>query len=93
MNASVLEDLFKQGGMGDSSKSSGVKDIGDQVIIVHGDLLTSEQVRGLQETQSEETSPWRWHQFIVYVMGLFHLKILCTDEWLLKMEDQQQSAI
>lgn len=80
-NTSVLEDLFRQGGVGDSSEStqSGVRDIGDQVILVHGDLLTGERIHSLQDTRSEEATPWRRFQFVIYVMGLFHLKMACAD--------------
>ncbi|KAF7981236.1 hypothetical protein HWV62_34597 [Athelia sp. TMB] len=80
-NTSVLEDLFRQGGVGDSSESgqSGVRDIGDQVVLVHGDLLTGERIQSLQDTRSEEATPWRRFQFVVYVMGLFHLKMVCAD--------------
>lgn len=53
----------------------GVTDIGDRVILVHGDLLTGEQNQSLQETWSEEATPWHQFQFMVYVMGLFHLKM------------------
>ncbi|KAF7974578.1 hypothetical protein HWV62_11956 [Athelia sp. TMB] len=80
-NITALEDLFRQGGVGDSSESqqSGVRDIGDQVILIHGDLLTGERIQSLQATCSEEATPWRHFQFVVYVMGLFHLKMVCAD--------------
>lgn len=59
MNASVLEDLFWQAGVGDGAlNSSTVVDIADQVVLVHGDLLTGERISSLQDTRSKETSPW-----------------------------------
>jgi hypothetical protein len=33
----------------------------------------------LLESRSVERTPWWWFQFIVYVMGLFHLKMACAD--------------
>src|SRR6266478_5081112 len=31
------------------------------------------------ESRSEERTPWWRLQFVVYVMGLFHLKMACAD--------------
>ncbi|KAF7964918.1 hypothetical protein HWV62_1641 [Athelia sp. TMB] len=80
-NVSVLEDLFRQGGVGDTSETNqlGAVNVGDHVILVHGDLLTGERIQSLQESRSEESTPWRCFQFVVYVMGLFHLKMACAD--------------
>lgn len=81
-NADNLADLFRQGGVGDPAapgSRSNVIDIADRVVLVHGDLLTGERIQSLQASRSEETSPWRRYQFVIYVMGLFHLKMACAD--------------
>lgn len=78
-NADALESLFRQGGVGDPHDTPGVKDTGDHVIIVHGDLSTCERVQSLQESRSVERTPWRRLQPIIFCMGLFHLKMACAD--------------
>ncbi|KAG6848383.1 hypothetical protein H0H93_000710 [Arthromyces matolae] len=78
-NSEALEAFFKQAGVGDASEIPHVRDIGNNVVLVFGDLLTGERIRSLLESRSEEKTPWRRFQFIVYVMGLFHLKMACAD--------------
>lgn len=79
MNASVLAEISKQAGVGDSKESPGVKDIGNQVVLTHGDLLTGERIESLQDTRSVEATPWRRLQYVVYILGLFHFKMACAD--------------
>lgn len=83
-NADALENLFKQGGVGDPQdvdpdRAKGLRDVGDHVIIVHGDLSTCERVQSLQVSRSEEKTPWRRLQPVVFCMGLFHLKMAAAD--------------
>lgn len=80
-NADALADLFRQGGVGDSHEqgSAHVTDLGNQVVLVHGDLLTGERIQSLQASRSEEATPWNRYQFVIYVMGLFHLKMACAN--------------
>ncbi|EPQ58924.1 hypothetical protein GLOTRDRAFT_23636, partial [Gloeophyllum trabeum ATCC 11539] len=81
-NANAMENLFRQGGIGDKREPRTPKDsadIDDHVILVHGDLSTCERVQSLQKSRSEESTPWRRFQFVVFVMGLFHLKMACAD--------------
>ncbi|KII86191.1 hypothetical protein PLICRDRAFT_114818 [Plicaturopsis crispa FD-325 SS-3] len=78
-NGDALGNLFAQGGVGDSKEKPSVRDIVNFVILVFGDLLTGERIRSLQTSRSEEKTPWRRYQFVVYVMGLFHLKMACAD--------------
>ena len=42
-NASVLEDLLKQGGIGDKTEMNDITNC-DHVTIIHGDLVTAEQI-------------------------------------------------
>jgi hypothetical protein len=78
-NAEALEAFFQQAGVGDPAENPRVRDLDNNVVLVFGDLLTGERIRSLLESRSEEKTPWRRLQFIVYVMGLFHLKMACAD--------------
>ncbi|KAH9919663.1 hypothetical protein B0H21DRAFT_702085 [Amylocystis lapponica] len=78
-NSDALSNLFRQGGVGDPNETPGCTDIGNHVILVHGDLGTCERVQSLLQSRAEERTPWRRFQFVVFVMGLFHLKMAATD--------------
>jgi hypothetical protein len=78
-NAEAIEALLRQAGIGDPSEDPRVETIGNRTILIFGDLLTGERIRSLLDSRSEETTPWRRMQFVVYVMGLFHLKMACAD--------------
>ncbi|KIL54407.1 hypothetical protein M378DRAFT_92369 [Amanita muscaria Koide BX008] len=54
-------------------------DVENLVLLKSGDLLTGQHIRSLMESRSEESTPWRRLQHVVFVMGLFHLKMACTD--------------
>ncbi|KAJ7921082.1 hypothetical protein B0H13DRAFT_1506201, partial [Mycena leptocephala] len=49
------------------------------VILFHGDLGTGERLMSLLQRRSIEHSPWERYQYVIYVMGLFHLKMACAD--------------
>jgi len=81
--------MFRQAGIGDptdrddedqdfASKEQ-LRELGNSVVIVFGDLLTGQHVRSLLESRSIEPMPWRRMQFVVFGMGLFHLKMACAD--------------
>jgi hypothetical protein len=78
-NAQVLENMFKQTSVGDPTENEMAKDIKNHATLVFGDLLTGERIRSLLESRSEESTPWRRFQGVVYVMGLFHFKMACAD--------------
>ena len=78
-NAEAIESLLRQAGVGDPSEDPWVEAIGNHAILISGDLLTGERIRSLLDSRSEEATPWRRMQFVVYVMGLFHLKMACAD--------------
>jgi hypothetical protein len=71
-NRDVLAHILHQGGVDDTA-------IENQVVLVHGDLLTEEQIQSLLLSCSAEKNPWLHFQFVVYIMGLFHLKMVCAD--------------
>ena len=78
-NAEALDAFFKQAGIGDPKENTHSQSTNNYVVLVFGDLLTGECIRSLMESRSEERTPWRQLQFVVYVMGLFHLKMACAD--------------
>jgi len=79
-NVEALENFFAQAGVGDRADDPRVAtSIGNHTILVFGDLLTGQHIRSVLESRSVEATPWRRFQFIVYVMGLFHLKMACAD--------------
>ncbi|KAJ7721904.1 hypothetical protein B0H16DRAFT_1790230 [Mycena metata] len=49
------------------------------VVLFFGDLGTAERVQGILLRRSIESTPWLRHQFVVFVMGFFHLKMACAD--------------
>ncbi|KAH9951072.1 hypothetical protein B0H21DRAFT_801792 [Amylocystis lapponica] len=78
-NADALDSLFKQGGIGDAREAPGVTDIGDHVVLVHGDLSTCERVQSLQVSRAEEETALRRYQCVIFINGYFHLKMACGD--------------
>ncbi|EMD41485.1 hypothetical protein CERSUDRAFT_70031 [Gelatoporia subvermispora B] len=59
-NGEALTDIFKQANI-DSLGEDRIerrRDIGDYVLLVHGDLATGEQIEGLQRSCSKETTAW-----------------------------------
>ncbi|KAI0083556.1 hypothetical protein BDY19DRAFT_1079007 [Irpex rosettiformis] len=77
--AEILESLFTQANIGDPSDVSGVEDISDYVVLVHGDLGTGERLHGSQDSRSIERTPVRGLRNPLFVMGLFHLQMAAAD--------------
>jgi hypothetical protein len=83
-NIRVIPELLRQGGVGDPNDGNGtwqddVIDVTKFVVLVFGDLGTSERVQSILLRHSLETSPWQRYQYVVFGMGLFHLKMACAD--------------
>ncbi|THH18250.1 hypothetical protein EW146_g2697 [Bondarzewia mesenterica] len=81
-NLQAIANLLAQGGLGDPNDDdcdSEVVDISEFVTLIYGDLGTWEWVRSLLERRAIEDTPWLRYQFVVFVMGLFHLKMACAD--------------
>ncbi|KAG1849657.1 hypothetical protein DFJ58DRAFT_716892 [Suillus subalutaceus] len=49
------------------------------VIIVHGDLLTKERLDTVRNSQRVEHTPKNRLQYVIFLLGLFHYKMACTD--------------
>ncbi|THU94764.1 hypothetical protein K435DRAFT_860227 [Dendrothele bispora CBS 962.96] len=86
-NAQIIKDLLsKQGGVGDPN-DAGISDpgnkkridLGNHVVLLFGDLGVGERVESLLRSRSEEKTRWRRLQGLVYVLGLFHVKMACAD--------------
>ncbi|KII90676.1 hypothetical protein PLICRDRAFT_174059 [Plicaturopsis crispa FD-325 SS-3] len=82
----AIANLLHQGGVGDPTEESEstpweseLEDIREFVALFFGDLGTGERVKSLLERRSIEKTPWRRYQFVIFVMGLFHLKMACAD--------------
>lgn len=84
-NIQAILELLQQGGVGhptdddDSEWESNLVNIAEYVVLFWGDLGTGERINSLLEQRSIEATPWRRYQFVVFVMGLFHLKMACAD--------------
>ena len=55
--------------------------------LVHGDLSTKERIDGLRKMQTIEHSAKNRLDWVVFVPGLFHFKMACTDAfWRIHVE-------
>ncbi|KAF8221125.1 hypothetical protein L208DRAFT_1329957, partial [Tricholoma matsutake] len=69
-NIGAMSSLLDQGGM---------VSILNYVVLFFGDLATFECLLGVLQHRAIEGMPWHHFQFVVFVMGLFHLKMACAD--------------
>ncbi|KAL4245543.1 hypothetical protein ABKN59_010509 [Abortiporus biennis] len=90
-NIETIAALLKQAGIGDPENFD-LEDIDpDQIndnlmeclieyaILFHGDLGTGEKISAAQLHRIIEESPIKRYQFVIFVLGLFHLKMACAD--------------
>lgn len=82
-NIEVMENLLRQGGLGDPTESnfatSGDIDMSEFVLFIHGDLLTKERLDSVRASRSIEDTPKNRFQYVVFLLGLFHYKMACAD--------------
>ena len=87
-NIHAVINLLQQGGINDpaagqSNEDGDVEmdslDISKHVILIHGDLGTREHLQAAQLHRSIESTPWNHFQHVVFIPGLFHLKMACAD--------------
>ncbi|KAI6142402.1 hypothetical protein BKA82DRAFT_4331458 [Pisolithus tinctorius] len=76
-NIQAIMDLLKQGGVEDPAVLS--PDISEYVVLVHGDLGTGERLQMAQLCRSIESTSWNRLQHVIFIPGLFHLKMACAD--------------
>lgn len=56
-----------------------MRDIAKYAVLFHGNLGTGERIAQVLQCRSIEKTPYNRYQFVIFVMGLFHLKMACTD--------------
>lgn len=87
-NIQAIENLLAQGGIFDPHEiddsdygtiNREAPDPTDFVVLFHGDLGTGERIASLLQRQSIEATPWRQFQHVVFIPGLFHLKMAAAD--------------
>lgn len=92
-NIETIEDLLRQGGVGSAPAAAegsasqslpadvekAIKEIGDYVILFHGDLNTGERIRQALRRRAMELTGFDRQQYVLFVFGLFHLKMACAD--------------
>lgn len=79
-NWQVLESLLTQ-------SSVPTERLEESVVLVHGDLATKERIDALRKMRSIEHSAKNRLDFVVFVPGLFHLKMAATDAfWRIHVE-------
>lgn len=82
-NIRAVVELLEQGGISDpgniEESSSDSPDISEHVILFQGDLGTGERLQAAQLRRSIEATPRNRFQHVIFLPGLFHLKMACAD--------------
>ncbi|KAG1906319.1 uncharacterized protein F5891DRAFT_1182571 [Suillus fuscotomentosus] len=80
-NIRAVMELLGQGGIHDPTDTDIVDnpDISQYVVLIHGDLGTGERLQAAQLRRSLEATSWNRFQHVVFIPGLFHLKMACAD--------------
>lgn len=87
-NIRGIATLANQGGVGDPNDKppaqrtqfdANLVDIAEYILLFSGDLGAGERALSLLKLRSLEKTPWRRFQFLVFVMGLFHLKMAAAE--------------
>ncbi|KAG1768805.1 hypothetical protein EDD22DRAFT_999735 [Suillus occidentalis] len=79
-NIRAVTELLAQGGILDPTNAEhDTPEISQYVVLIHGDLGTGERLQTAQLRRSIEATPWDRLQHVIYIPGLFHLKMACAD--------------
>ncbi|EIW58994.1 uncharacterized protein TRAVEDRAFT_48125 [Trametes versicolor FP-101664 SS1] len=83
-NLEALGSMYAQGGVGDPHKDPAmpdetIEDLAEYVTLIHGDLGTYEKVLSALRRRIQERTPYDRLQAVVFVLGLFHLKMASAD--------------
>ncbi|KAI5982306.1 hypothetical protein EDD15DRAFT_2324236 [Pisolithus albus] len=83
-NIQAVMELLEQGRVEDPAVTSeaaigDLPDISKYVVLMHGDLGTGERLQAAQLRRSIESTSWNRLQHIIFIPGLFHLKMACAD--------------
>jgi hypothetical protein len=81
-NICAIIKLLEQGGFGDPSDPETqalIEHLHQYVVLFHGDLETGERIQAIQLRRSIEKTFWNHLQYLIFVPGLFHVKMACAD--------------
>ena len=80
-NISSIVNLLQQGGVEnpDNVDDPEMSDFSEYVILFHGDLGTAERIQAAQQHHADEGPSWSRMQHVIFMPGLFHLKMACAD--------------
>jgi hypothetical protein len=80
-NIESIVRLLAQAGIGDPRETHDpdMPDISDYVVPFHGDLGMGECIQALLQCRAMENSPWKRCQYIIFIPGLFHLKMAAAN--------------
>lgn len=76
-NIEIVLNSLRQLGFGDPEQ--GLRDVGNRVQLIHGDLGTYEHLLSAIKQRSPEATRLDRLQFVVPIPGLFHLKMAAAD--------------
>lgn len=80
-NINAILDIFEQAGLGNPREHTDGSRVNPEefVVLVHGDLGTCERVTSGLRRRKQEMTPYDRLQSVVFVPGLFHLKMAAAD--------------
>ena len=78
-NINTIMNLLEQTGLGEYEPPTPTIPLDSNILLFHGDLGTGDRINSARQWRSIETSPRDRLQFVVFVMGLFHTKMACTE--------------
>ncbi|KIJ18397.1 hypothetical protein PAXINDRAFT_70789, partial [Paxillus involutus ATCC 200175] len=82
-NIQSVINLMQQGGVEDPAviddDATSSLDVSEYVALFHGDLGTGEQLQAVQQRRAIETTAYDCFQHVVFIPGLFHLKMASAD--------------
>jgi hypothetical protein len=89
-NISTIEKLLEQTGLAQLEADHQTVDIDPYIIMFHGDLGTGERIQTAKRRKTIESTPRNRLQYVVFVMGLFHLKMACVETiWRIFLKDSK----
>lgn len=87
-NIKTIEKLLDQTGLAQLQEEQHTVKIDPYIIMFHGDLGTGERIHTAKRRKVIEATPRNRLQYVVFVMGLFHLKMACVETiWRVFLKD------
>ena len=78
-NIDTIEKLLEQTGLGEYEPPTPTVPLDSQFLLFHSDLGTGDRINSARQWRSIEATPRDRLQFAVFIMGLFHTKMACTE--------------